>query len=379
MVFICVNACGLYRQADKEPAPCESSIPDQATLKSDNLPDNGFDSGGTSEGQEMGATQEIIDHQKFIAQFEAYLAVNPDYKNEAWILRAVAYMKTGSSDQLNALISYSAGVDAAAAGKYPEALMRYEKAIRLDPRFPWSANNLAWVLSTCPDEKLRDGQRAIEFARQAIKVPKVEVPDFINTLAAAYAAAGDFDTAVRLCRKSVEMWPRDVFKEMLRCYLEKTLFIAHGPTARVEEFVSAEGCGKAKWGMSKLDVREVFPESVMKSNDVVMVRRESARGCRTTMVLHFRYDMLYRAQVVASGIREADIEKELIKNDTNGSDTIRKAEAVIDADRIVAAWDSDETRIEMVYSRSKSEAVLDFVSKRYEQLAPSQPAERQNA
>jgi tetratricopeptide (TPR) repeat protein len=172
----------------------------------------------------------VIELKEFIKDIEIYLGLNPHWKNEGWMARAVAYMKTGSPDQFNALISYSDGVDAAANGNYAEALMRYENAIRLDPLFPWSANNLAWVLSTCRDERLRDGRRAIEFALQAIKVPKVEVPDFVNTLAAAYATAGDFDTAVQLCRKSVEMWPREVFKEMLRCYLDKTLYIALGPT-----------------------------------------------------------------------------------------------------------------------------------------------------
>jgi tetratricopeptide (TPR) repeat protein len=379
-VFICVNACGLSRQVDKEVAPGAMASPDlRTTLKSGDPSDNSFDSNGNPQGQEIGPTEEIKDLQKLIRQVDAYVAVNPDWKNEAWMVRAAAYMKTGSSDQLNALISYSDGVDAAAAGKYAEALMRYENAIRLDPLFPWSANNLAWVLSTCRDEKLRDGRRAIEFARQAIKVPKVEVPDFVNTLSAAYAVAGDFDTAVRLCRKSVEMWPREVFKEMLRCYLDETLYIAHGPSARVGEFISAEGCGRAKWGMSKLDVMEELPESAMRSNDVVLARWESERGYRTTMVLHFRYDMLYRAQVVASGIREADIEPDFMKEASAGKGTLKKAEIAAGADRTASVWESDETRVEMLYSRSKSEAVMDFVSKRFEQLSPPQPAEGQNS
>jgi tetratricopeptide (TPR) repeat protein len=323
------------------------------------------------------AEKNVIELQEFISKIEDYLGMNPDWKNEAWKMRAAAYMNMGNSDQLNALISYSDGVDAAAAGKYAEALISYENSIRLDPLFPWSANNLAWVLSTCPDEKLRDGRRAIEFARQANKVPKVGVPDFINTLAAAYAAAGDYDTAVRLCRKSVEMWPRDVFKEMLRCYLDRTLYIARGPSPRVGEFISAEGCGKAKWGMSKLDVKEVLPESAMKDNDAVLARLESERGYRTTMVLHFRYDMLYRVQVVVSGIREADIETDFIKEASGGKDTFKKEEISAGADRTATVWESDETRVEMLYSRSKSEAVMDFVSRRFEQLLPTQPADRQ--
>ena len=379
-VFICVNACGLSRQTDKEAAPGEMAAPDlQTTLKSDDPFDNSFDSNGNPQGQEIGSTEEIKDLQKLIRQVEAYVAVNPDWKNEAWMLRAVAHSKMGNDAPLNALNAYNQGARASAAGRFTEALKHYEEAVRLDPGFPWSANNLAWVLATCPDEKLRDGRRAIEFARLAIKVPRAEVPDFVNTLAAAYATAGDFDAAVRLCRKSVEMWPREVFKEMLRCYLDKTLYIAHGPSARVGEFISAEGCGRAKWGMSKLDVMEELPESAMRSNDVVLARWESERGYRTTMVLHFRYDMLYRAQVVASGIREADIEPDFIIEASAGKGTFKKAEIAAGADRTAAVWESDETRVEMVYSRSKSEAVMDFVSKRFEQLSPTQPAERQNS
>ena len=379
-LFICVDGCGFSRQVDKEAAAGQTESPDLSIVrKFDDPSGEGCSSDGDSQGQEMGSTKEIKDLQQFIRQIEAYLALNPDWKNEAWMARAVAYMKTGNDDPFNAIVSYSGGVEAAAAGKFADALKRYEEAIRLDPAFPWSANNLAWVLATCPDEKLRDGLRAIEFARKAIKVPGVEVPDFINTLAAAHAAAGEFDVAVRLCRKSIEMWPRDEFKEMLRCFLANSAYTRKGLTPQKSDFLSAEGFGEAKWGMSKLDVMEVFPESAMRSNDVVLARRESAGGHRTSMALHFRYDMLYRVRVVASGIREAEIETDLIKEASNRKDAIRKVEDAEDADRAAAVWESDESRIEVVYRRSKSEAVMDFVSKRYEQLSPPQPAERQNS
>ena len=57
--------------------------------------------------------------------------------------------------------------------------------------------------------------------RKAVRVSKVEVPDFINTLAAVHAAAGEFDDAVRLCRKSIELWPREKFERMRRFGLKK--------------------------------------------------------------------------------------------------------------------------------------------------------------
>ena len=56
-------------------------------------------------------------------------------------------------------------------------------------------NNLAWVLATSPDDKLRDGKRAIELATKAAEVSNYETPHVLSTLAAAYAETGDFEKA----------------------------------------------------------------------------------------------------------------------------------------------------------------------------------------
>jgi tetratricopeptide (TPR) repeat protein len=380
MVFICSSACEFSRQVDREAAAGQTESPDPSIVrKSDDSSGEGYSSDGNTRGQKKDTTEEIKKLQEFVTRIEGYLALNPDWKNEAWMARAVARSQLGDAAPLNAIKAYTRGVTASAAARFTEALKHYEEADLLDPLFPWAANNLAWVLATCPDEKLRDGRRAIELARKAIKVPGVEVPDFVNTLAAAHAAAGEFDVAVRLCRKSIEMWPRDEFKQMLRCFLANSVYLRNGPPPQKSDFLSAEGFDGAKWGMSKLDVMEVFPESAMQSNDVVLARRERAGEQRIFMALHFRYDMLYRVRVVASGVREADIETEFIKEAASGKNPIRKVEGADDSDRKAAAWESDETRIEMVYTRSKSEAVMDFMSKRYEKLAPPQPAKRQNS
>jgi hypothetical protein len=167
--------------------------------------------------------------KKFITDIEYHLELNPDWNNEAWGARAVAHSRLGNIGPLNALKMYSKGVKESAEGIFNNALQSYEKACRLDPRFPWSANNMAWVLATCPDKGLRDGRRAIEYAKQAIKVQKIDVPDFINTLAAAHAAAGDFDSAVRLCRKSIDLQPQDQYRAMLASFLNRTVYISARP------------------------------------------------------------------------------------------------------------------------------------------------------
>ncbi len=54
---------------------------------------------------------------------------------------------------------------------------------------------LAWELATNPDEKARDGKRAVELAEAAVRA-RGRTPDDLDTLAAAYAEASRFEEAV---------------------------------------------------------------------------------------------------------------------------------------------------------------------------------------
>jgi tetratricopeptide (TPR) repeat protein len=66
-------------------------------------------------------------------------------------------------------------------------------------------NNYAWALATSPDDALRDGAKALELAQRAIANTDGEpTPNFLDTLAAAYAEAGDFEAAAREMQRAVE-------------------------------------------------------------------------------------------------------------------------------------------------------------------------------
>ncbi|MDZ4817619.1 MAG: tetratricopeptide repeat protein [Planctomycetota bacterium] len=92
-----------------------------------------------------------------------------------------------------------------AVGKHPEAVADYEVALKLKPEDAGVLNNLAWVLSTSPNDKVRDGKRAIELATEACKKTEYKQAHILSTLAAAYAEAGNWDEAVKWSKKAVEM------------------------------------------------------------------------------------------------------------------------------------------------------------------------------
>ena len=84
--------------------------------------------------------------------------------------------------------------------EYEKAIADYEASIRLEPEDAGALNGLAWLESTCPDAKYRDGKKAIELASKACELTKWKEPMIVDTLAAAYAESGEFESARLLGR-----------------------------------------------------------------------------------------------------------------------------------------------------------------------------------
>jgi tetratricopeptide (TPR) repeat protein len=83
-----------------------------------------------------------------------------------------------------------------ALGKYTKAIADYDEAIRIDPKCASAHGSRAWISSTCPDATYRDGKKAVESALRACELTEWKDAQLLGVLAAAYAEAGDFESAV---------------------------------------------------------------------------------------------------------------------------------------------------------------------------------------
>ena len=110
---------------------------------------------------------------------------------------------------------------------YKEEIKGLEKYIRENPfkrtEPDWkvaSLRDLAYLYATCPEEKLRNGDKAVALACKAYELTNYQdrnIEDFYNivdfynycdivdVLAAAYAECGDFDKAIEYQKKAIKL------------------------------------------------------------------------------------------------------------------------------------------------------------------------------
>ena len=91
-----------------------------------------------------------------------------------------------------------------AIGQYEAAAADYRRCIELDRRnWRWQ-QKLAHLLATCLDPSVRDAAEALRIAEQANELNTRPRSECVDTLACAFAANGDFDSAIHVIKSAIE-------------------------------------------------------------------------------------------------------------------------------------------------------------------------------
>jgi len=84
------------------------------------------------------------------------------------------------------------------------ALEDYRAAATLNPQSGHALRGMAWVMSTAPDQKIRNAEEGVKLAQRAMELDGNNDPRYIETLAAAYANSGQFEAASELLKHALE-------------------------------------------------------------------------------------------------------------------------------------------------------------------------------
>jgi arylsulfatase A-like enzyme/Flp pilus assembly protein TadD len=88
-------------------------------------------------------------------------------------------------------------------GDSEKAIYHWRTALGLLPDQSGVLNNLAWLLATEEDARLRDPSEAVRLAERACKLTGDEEPALLDTLSVAYAAAGKYSEAIEAAEKAI--------------------------------------------------------------------------------------------------------------------------------------------------------------------------------
>lgn len=90
-------------------------------------------------------------------------------------------------------------------GRWEEAAKAYRAAVAADNTHCRAYQNAAWLMATCPDERVRNRDLALSAAKKALELAGSRTPETVETIAAATAAMGKYKEAVKLQEEALQL------------------------------------------------------------------------------------------------------------------------------------------------------------------------------
>jgi tetratricopeptide (TPR) repeat protein len=179
-----------------------------------------------------------------ITRFETALRANPEFTSARNNLGLV-FLHQGNLDRAVkewtlAVATDPRSVEARAnlgngflmRGRFTDALAQWREALELEPyRLP-ILTNVAWMLATCPDSRVRNGREAVLVAERAREVADPGDPRALDVLAAAYAEAGRFKDAATTAREALRIAVRSNAAELAEALNARLSLYAKGKAFR---------------------------------------------------------------------------------------------------------------------------------------------------
>ena len=177
---------------------------------------------------EEGKTAEGIKHLQQAVQ------IKPDYIDALGDLggallqagkpqEAISYLEQAVRvDPNSSVTQYKLGNALLQSGKARDAIRQYEQALRVNPNYIEAQNNLALALATLSPKDGGDPIRAVALAERACDATSHRVAACMDTLAAAYAAAGRFAEAIATAEQAIEL-ARSAGQTQLQSQIEARL------------------------------------------------------------------------------------------------------------------------------------------------------------
>lgn len=143
-----------------------------------------------------------------------------------WLMLSVARSRLGDRAGALAAVERSLAVNPALPEAHQElatqhvrsgdvnaAIHHFQMALYLLPNYDEAANKLAWILATWPDPAYRDGSQAVALMEPIINASS-QTPGELDTLAAAYAEAGQYQQAIATAQRALELAQRQQNAEL---------------------------------------------------------------------------------------------------------------------------------------------------------------------